>query len=388
LELREGQHLRLTSQPIPGTNELISIPDVPLSGGALPGDLILIDEGKIRLRVVGTITDEIVTEVEQGGTLGERKAVNFSSGRVSLPVLTPKDMIDLKFGLAHQVDFVALSFIRQSKDLLQVRDFIRAQGRTVPLVAKLERREAIDDLRAILGASDACMVARGDLGVEMSPEEVPTLQKRIIRAANATGKPVITATQMLESMIEQPYPTRAEASDVANAVWDGTDAVMLSAETAIGRHPVAAVRTMARIITEAEEELLGLERRAMPASVSYPQAVTQTARDPLRRSKQRQSLPSPLQGAPPPCFRKPAQKCRSSPSHPTSRSVVSWLSYGASRQCSILWQRTPKSLLPASNAISFSEASFPLAIVWWWWAHYPFQPRRISSQCTLYRTKA
>jgi pyruvate kinase len=285
IELLEGNDLRITNEPVDGTIDLISIPDVPLTDGVSPGDLILIDEGKIRLRVQGTASSQVIAEVMQGGLLGERKAVNFSSAKISLPVLTQKDRADLEFGLAHQVDFVALSFIRQSRDLLQIRDYISAQGKRVPLVAKLERREAINDLRAVLAASDACMVARGDLGVEMSTEEVPVLQKRIIREANAAGKPVITATQMLESMITQPFPTRAEASDVANAVWDGTDAVMLSGETAVGSYPVAAVQTMARIIDQAEEELLRLERRQPPASFSHPQAVTQAARDLAERTQ-------------------------------------------------------------------------------------------------------
>jgi pyruvate kinase len=185
--------------------------------------------------------------------LKPHKGMNLPGVALSTPALTDKDKEDLAFGVAHSVDYVALSFVRTPNDLAITKDHIRSLGRAIPVIAKIEKREAIDALDAIIAAADGVMVARGDLGVELSTEEVPSLQKRIIAAANATGRVVITATQMLESMIESPRPTRAEASDVANAILDGTDAVMLSAETASGRFPVEAVETMARVALYTEE---------------------------------------------------------------------------------------------------------------------------------------
>jgi pyruvate kinase len=195
--------------------------------------------------------------VVHGGRLKSNKGMNLPGVKLSTPALTEKDKRDLAFGIEHGVDYVALSFVRQAADVEQAKALIRSLGGTAPLIAKIEKREAMDDLPAILEAADGVMVARGDLGVEMSTEEVPTLQKRIIEMANGAGRVVITATQMLESMIENPRPTRAEASDVANAILDGTDAVMLSAETASGRFPVQTVETMARIAHYTEEHYGG-----------------------------------------------------------------------------------------------------------------------------------
>ena len=276
IALDEGTEVRLTAENAPSTPQMISVPDLP--SGAEPGDAILIDEGKIRLRLTQAAPN-LVAVVVQGGLLGERRPVNLPSSRMTGSVLTDKDRADLAFGLAEGVDYVALSFVRRAADLVEAQQYMERCGRRVPVIAKIERQEAINELRPILSEADAVMVARGDLGVELSPERVPVLQRRIIREANLAGKPVITATQMLESMIERPHPTRAEASDVANAVWDGTDAVMLSAETAIGRHPVAAVETMARIIGEAEAELPNIAHVPAPAHAASPQAVAQAARD-------------------------------------------------------------------------------------------------------------
>jgi len=200
--------------------------------------------------------------VVRGGSLGERKGINLPGVPISAPALTAKDRADLAFGLAQGVDFVALSFVRRAADAQPARQVISASGQQVPLIAKIEKPEALDDLEAEIAAFDGVMVARGDLGVELAPEKVPLAQKSIIRAANRAGKPVITATQMLESMTQQPYPTRAEASDVANAILDGTDACMLSGETAVGRYPVEAVRTMDRIAREVEQH--GVPAHAAP----------------------------------------------------------------------------------------------------------------------------
>jgi len=217
-----------------------------------PGSLVLIDDGSIRLVVSRSEPDRVVARVVAGGLAKTRKGVNLPGVAVSAPSVTEKDIVDLKVAVELGCDWMALSFVRRPEDVLEARTRIHALGGECPVVAKLERPEAIDDLQAIVAVSDAVMVARGDLGVEIGPERVPAIQKQIIDEANAESRPVITATEMLESMINSPRPTRAEASDVANAIFDGTDAVMLSGETAAGKFPVEAVRTMARIIEVAE----------------------------------------------------------------------------------------------------------------------------------------
>jgi pyruvate kinase len=248
IELVDGARIEITTdESVEGTPELISTSYDPLPRDVRPGDRILLDDGNLELAVVSTDGQRVLCEVVHGGLLKSNKGMNLPRVKLSAPALTEKDERDLAFGLAQGVDYVALSFVRQAADLEECRRLVRAQGATAPLIAKIEKREAIEDLASILDAADGVMVARGDLGVELSTEEVPTLQKRIIEMANGAGKVVITATQMLESMIENPRPTRAEASDVANAILDGTDGIMLSAETASGRYPVEAVETMARI---------------------------------------------------------------------------------------------------------------------------------------------
>lgn len=217
-----------------------------------PGSLVLIDDGSLRLVVSRADEHEVVARVVVGGRAKTKKGVNLPGVDVSAPCLTEKDIVDLKYAVELGVDWIALSFVRQPSDLIDARGRVAEQGGEQPIIAKLERPESIDDLEAVVAASDAVMVARGDLGVEIGPERVPAIQKQIISEANAEGVPVITATEMLESMTSSPRATRAEASDVANAVFDGTDALMLSGETAAGRYPVEAVRTMARIIEVAE----------------------------------------------------------------------------------------------------------------------------------------
>jgi pyruvate kinase len=254
VELANGARVTITTdESIEGTPQLISTTYDPLPKDVSPGDRILLDDGNLELRVVDASLNEVVTEVVHGGLLKPNKGMNLPGVKLSTPALTEKDRKDLAFGVQNKVDYVALSFVRQAADVEECKALIRSLGGHCPVVAKIEKREAMNDLPQILEATDGVMVARGDLGVELSTEEVPTLQKRIIEMANAAGKVVITATQMLESMIENPRPTRAEASDVANAILDGTDAIMLSAETASGEFPVQAVATMARIALYTEE---------------------------------------------------------------------------------------------------------------------------------------
>jgi pyruvate kinase len=217
-----------------------------------PGSLVLIADGSMRIVVSRVEGDTVTGRVVAGGIAKSRKGVNLPGVKVSAPSLTEKDVADLKVAVELGCDWIALSFVRSPTDVLEARQLVHGLGGECPIVAKLERPEAIADLQAIVGASDAVMVARGDLGVEIGPERVPAIQKQIIDEANAEARPVITATEMLESMTNSPRPTRAEASDVANAVFDGTDALMLSGETAAGQFPVEAVRTMARIIEVAE----------------------------------------------------------------------------------------------------------------------------------------
>jgi pyruvate kinase len=252
--LAEGARLVITTdESIVGTAERISTTYKLLPRDVKPGDRILLDDGNLELRAVSAGGEEVACEVVHGGLLKSKKGMNLPGVSLSAPALTEKDRDDLAFGVANGVDYVALSFVRQAADVAEVKELIRSLGGSTPVIAKIEKREAIDDLPEILDVTDGLMVARGDLGVELSTEEVPTLQKRLIEMANGAGKVVITATQMLESMIENTRPTRAEASDVANAILDGTDGIMLSAETASGRYPVEAVETMARIAHYTEE---------------------------------------------------------------------------------------------------------------------------------------
>jgi len=276
VELKRGQTFSITTDPVEGTAERVSTTYQNLPSDTRPGDTVLLDDGRLRLRVLSTTPREVAFEVVVGGLLKEHKGINLPGVAVSTPALTEKDKADLAFGLELGVDLVALSFIREATDLHQARAIIGQQGKAVPLIAKLEKPQAIQHLDEILAASDGVMVARGDMGVEMSPEDVPPIQKTIIRKANRRGIPVITATQMLESMIEEPMPTRAEASDVANSVWDGTDAVMLSGETAVGAHPVEAVEMMHRIVVRAEATP-ARETEVEPRRPGHAQAVCRAA---------------------------------------------------------------------------------------------------------------
>ncbi|MCS6842276.1 MAG: pyruvate kinase [Roseiflexus sp.] len=250
--LRAGDRFTITTRNVPGTASLVSTTYAALPRDVRPGDRILISDGLIEARVVRVSSDEVETEILVGGELRENQGINLPGVEVSSPALTDKDRSDLLFGLTQGVDYVALSFVRRVSDLVEVKAQIAAAGAPTLVIAKIEKPEALREFEAILEAADGIMVARGDLGVEMPIEQVPIVQKQLIEAANMAGKPVITATQMLDSMIRSPRPTRAEASDVANAIIDGTDAVMLSGETATGAYPVEAVRMMARIAEVAE----------------------------------------------------------------------------------------------------------------------------------------
>jgi pyruvate kinase len=250
--LRRGDTITLTTRKVLGTKDLVSVTYPRLAKDLRTNDRVLLDDGRLEFLVVAKTRGGIRCRVVRGGLLRSRKGVNLPGVALSLPSLSRKDRADLRFGIAHGVDYIALSFVRTAEDISATRRFLKAHGADIPIIAKIEKPDAIHNLDVIIAAADGVMVARGDLGVEMSPEQVPLLQKRIISACNAAEKPVITATQMLESMIENPQPTRAEASDVANAILDGTDCVMLSGETAMGRYPVQSVAVMARIAEQAD----------------------------------------------------------------------------------------------------------------------------------------
>ncbi|HSE48793.1 MAG TPA: pyruvate kinase [Terriglobales bacterium] len=283
--LKQGSKVTLTPRDILGTPALISTTVDTLARDVQPGMHILLADGLMELRVLAIRGDDVETEVINGGLLGEHKGINIPGAALSMPSMTEKDEKDLVFGLKHGVDAVAISFIRTANDVLAVKKIVRAHDSDVPVIAKLEKPQAIEHLEEIFDVADGVMVARGDLGVEMPPEKVPVIQKHIIRRASEWRKPVITATQMLESMIENPRPTRAEASDVANAVFDGTDAVMLSAETASGKYPREAVSIMARIIVETEEhmgangKMRRRDRRQLSISETICESIAHAAED-------------------------------------------------------------------------------------------------------------
>lgn len=275
IELKPGQMITITTEEIKGNERVISTTYKELPKDVKPGDRILIDDGLMEVKVKAVSGNHVDCEVVYGGILKESKGMNLPGVNVSAPSLSKKDMDDLDFGISQGVDYIALSFVRKSADVVELKNYLKKNGVDIPVIAKIEKPEALTNLEAILEESDGIMVARGDLGVELSPEEVPIAQKKMIAMANAAGKSVITATQMLESMINNPRPTRAEASDVANAVFDGTDALMLSGETAVGKYPVKAVEMMAKIAVEAEGPALKqkLVGRKKEAPSSFSQAV-------------------------------------------------------------------------------------------------------------------
>ena len=297
ITLTDGQTFTITTRDIVGDAHTVSTTYAALPQDVKPNDRILLADGAVELRVVGVSGRDVTTEVKHGGPLSEHQGINLPGVAVSAPALTEKDRADVRFGVRHGVDFIALSFVRRSEDVRVAKALIAEEiaanpdrarpkspqglhpavyvaDQTIPLIAKLEKPEAIAHLDSILLAADGVMVARGDLGVEMPLEQVPLIQKKIIARANQLGLPVITATQMLESMITHPRPTRAEASDVANAILDGTDAVMLSAETATGAYPIETVQVMARIAVQAET---ACERFSVSGRGDKAQAVASAA---------------------------------------------------------------------------------------------------------------
>jgi len=281
-QLADGSELHITTEQIEGDASRFSTTYTLLPNDVHPGDRILIDDGQIELLVLDTTPSEVVARVIHGGVLFDHKGINLPGTRVSIPSITEKDIDDLRFGIENEVDIVAQSFVRSADDCRRARELIKEFGGTARLLAKIEKPEAVEDLANILDVTDGVMVARGDLAVETSPERVPVIQKKIIRDALLAQKLTITATQMLQSMIENPRPTRAEASDVSNAILDGSDAVMLSGETAVGKFPVETVIMMDRIICSTEQ--MGVPARSLlresvfgRQSGSYGSAVAQGA---------------------------------------------------------------------------------------------------------------
>src|SRR6478736_8501080 len=253
-ELVDGQELTITTRQMMGNREIVSTSYERLPKDVNVGDMILIDDGKIELKVKEIRGDEVISTVIYGGPLKPRKGINLPFTKVSAPSLTEKDLKDLEFGLKHKVNWVALSFVRKAGDIESLREIINKHQSVTRIVAKIEKPEALENIDAIISATDAVMVARGDLGVEVWMEEVPMIQKMLVEKCNRAAKPVIVATQMMESMIENPRPTRAETNDVANAVMDGADALMLSAETAAGKYPIEVIRSMVRTIASVEKQ--------------------------------------------------------------------------------------------------------------------------------------
>lgn len=252
IELRDGETIEITTEQIIGNEKIISANYSSLVDDASINDCILINDGLIRLKITEKRDRSLVCLIENGGTLSPRKGINLPGMKLSTPSITEKDYTDLEFLIKHRVDYIALSFVRSSKDIIQLKSWLKEHRKDISVIAKIEKKEAVENLEEIIKVADGIMIARGDLGVEFPPQDVPVLQKNIIRKCNEIGKLVITATQMLESMINSPVPTRAEASDVANAVWDGTDVVMLSGETSVGKFPLRTVSIMNDTIIKAE----------------------------------------------------------------------------------------------------------------------------------------
>lgn len=251
--IERGQELTITTNELLGNGKIASTSYKQLPKDVKPGDMILVDDGKIELKVKEVRETEVVTEVVYGGPLKSRKGINLPFTKVSAPSLTEKDLRDLEFGIKNDIDWIALSFVRKASDIEQMRGIINERKSNARIVAKIEKPEALSNIDEIIELTDAVMVARGDLGVEIWLEEVPMVQKMLVEKCNKAGKPVIVATQMMESMIENPRPTRAETNDVANAVMDGADALMLSAETAAGKYPIEVIRSMVRTVASVEK---------------------------------------------------------------------------------------------------------------------------------------
>ena len=254
--LEEGQTFTVTMKDVMGNKDMCTVSYKGLANDVKAGDTILIDDGLVGLTVKEINGDDIVCEVQNSGIVKNHKGVNVPGVKVNLPAITEKDRSDIEFGIEQGIDFIAASFVRKVSDVLAIREILEENNADhIKIISKIENQEGVDNLDEIIAVSDGIMVARGDLGVEIPTEEIPVVQKQMIKKCNEAGKPVITATQMLDSMMRNPRPTRAEVTDVANAIYDGTDAIMLSGETAAGKYPVEAVRTMATIAKRAEETM-------------------------------------------------------------------------------------------------------------------------------------
>lgn len=264
IEIKNGNSIEITVDDVIGNENIVSASYKSLVDDASIGDKILINDGLLRLRITKKTDRSVHCFIEEGGILSPRKGMNLPGMKLSTPSITEKDFSDLEFLLNHRVDYLALSFVRSPDDVLELKKWLKEKGKEIHVIAKIEKKEAVDRIDEIIKISDGIMIARGDLGVEFPPQDVPVLQKKIIRRCNEVGKLVITATQMLESMINSPIPTRAEASDVANAVWDGSESVMLSGETSIGKFPVLTVRIMNDIVKKAESH------RQQRQSITFP----------------------------------------------------------------------------------------------------------------------
>ena len=278
-ELKKGEQFFLTNREIIGDEQGASVNDATLLGEVRPGDSILLSDGTIELRVLESNGQNVQCRIIVGGILTSQKGVNFPTRSILASAFTEKDRQDLLFGIKHGIDLIALSYVKRAGDIESVRTILKKESADIPIIAKIERKEALDHMDEILRASDGIMVARGDLGVETPLEKIPNVQKKLIRNANALGRPVITATQMLRSMVDHTQPTRAEVTDVVNAIYDGTDAVMLSEETASGQFPVEAAQMMAKIAQSAEEEFPFDQflRREIEEGMDLPQAISHAA---------------------------------------------------------------------------------------------------------------
>jgi pyruvate kinase len=274
--LQTGRRFKLTTRKVLGNSRIVSVNYSRLQRVIKRGDMILLGDGEIELKALSVRRDEVACRIVVGGVLNSHKGIHFPHGSLHLPSLTPKDKRDLAFGVAQGVDLIALSFVRRRKDIVAARREIKKRHARIPIVAKIEKHEALQNIDSILEEVDAIMVARGDLGLETALERIPALQKMMIRKANQLGKPVITATQMLRSMVENPRPSRAEVGDIANAILDGTDALMLSEESAVGNYPISAVKTMAQVAEETEKIL---EPRVQFDGLksSVPEAISRAA---------------------------------------------------------------------------------------------------------------
>ena len=282
VRLQRGRSVILTTRPVIGTDEMISVNYRGLTRSVKKGDPILLGDGEIELEVVRVGKPSVTCRVIVGGMLGSHKGIHFPRSSLNIRALTRHDKEDLAFGIEHKVDMIALSFVRQSDDIVYARREMKKRGATIPIIAKIEKHEALEHIDAILEQVDGIMVARGDLGLEIAPEKIPAMQKMMIRKANTLGKPVITATQMLRSMVQNPRATRAEVADIANAILDGTDALMLSEESAAGDYPLEAVETMAQVAEETEQILepryqFSGTNKSIPEAISF--AAVSLARD-------------------------------------------------------------------------------------------------------------